>query len=104
MMKGSAEHSRECTNAATNILSASASGAMENAHSCPEAAGGYSDGGARGGKICYSSSGIEATCLETACRVGHISRDCPQPQKKACYTCGSEGHISKDCPGTGETA
>ncbi|OBZ65719.1 DNA-binding protein HEXBP [Grifola frondosa] len=31
---------------------------------------------------------------------GHISKDCPQPQRRACYTCGSEGHISRDCPGT----
>ncbi|KAJ7263619.1 hypothetical protein B0H12DRAFT_1180663 [Mycena haematopus] len=33
---------------------------------------------------------------------GHISRDCPQAQKRACYTCGSEGHISRDCPGVTE--
>lgn len=33
---------------------------------------------------------------------GHISRECPNPQKKACYTCGSEGHISRDCPGVGD--
>lgn len=24
---------------------------------------------------------------------GHISRDCPQPQRRACYTCGSEGCV-----------
>ncbi|KAK7058010.1 hypothetical protein R3P38DRAFT_1191571 [Favolaschia claudopus] len=25
---------------------------------------------------------------------GHVSRDCPQAQKRACYTCGSEGCVA----------
>jgi hypothetical protein len=28
---------------------------------------------------------------------GHISRDCPEPQKRACYTCGSEGFVAFAC-------
>jgi len=24
---------------------------------------------------------------------GHISKDCTQPQRRACYTCGSEGSV-----------
>ena len=54
------------------------------------------------------------------CEQGHISKDCPQPPRKACYTCGSEGtyrvfryhpfltaiassdHISRDCPTAGD--
>lgn len=29
---------------------------------------------------------------------GHLSRECPQPKNKACYTCGQEGHLSSACP------
>lgn len=29
---------------------------------------------------------------------GHLSRECPQPKPKACYTCGQEGHLSSACP------
>ncbi|OSD08409.1 hypothetical protein PYCCODRAFT_17715 [Trametes coccinea BRFM310] len=36
--------------------------------------------------------------------LGHISKDCPQPQRRACYSCGSEGHISRDCPNNAQTA
>ncbi|KAJ3824078.1 hypothetical protein F5880DRAFT_434846 [Lentinula raphanica] len=52
------------------------------------------------------------TCRETACKdrnvttaiTLYISRDCTQPQKKACYTCGSEDHISRDCTKGAEAA
>ena len=29
----------------------------------------------------------------TSSAQGHISKDCTQPQKRACYTCGSEGFV-----------
>lgn len=29
---------------------------------------------------------------------GHISRDCTQPQRRACYTCGSEGFVCSFLP------
>ena len=32
---------------------------------------------------------------------GHISKDCTQPQRRACYTCGSEGYVCLFLPFTG---
>lgn len=51
------------------------------------------------GSKCYNCSGIvRCSASGDLCgvvnewsRQGHISRDCPQPQRRACYTCGSEG-------------
>lgn len=34
----------------------------------------------------------------TLIEAGHLSRECPQPKPKACYTCGQEGHLSSACP------
>ncbi|KAF8129710.1 hypothetical protein K438DRAFT_1999664 [Mycena galopus ATCC 62051] len=43
-----------------------------------------------------------ATATAAPSAEGHISRDCTQAQKRACYTCLSEGHISRDCSGVTE--
>ncbi|ELU40678.1 zf-CCHC domain-containing protein [Rhizoctonia solani AG-1 IA] len=74
------------------------------ARACPEAtSGGY--GGGSGATPVVAL----VTCRVTAYRdlsatIGHISKDCPQPQRRACYNCGSEGHISRDCPNPGTAA
>lgn len=49
------------------------------------------------GAKCYNCSGgvgyfYSRKFLQLTVQIkGHISRDCPQPQRRACYTCGSEG-------------
>ncbi|KAJ6603625.1 hypothetical protein DFH09DRAFT_1257590 [Mycena vulgaris] len=55
---------------------------------------------AAAGKTCYSCGGtghlsrdceLGAKCYN--CAGGHLSRDCPEPQKRACYTCRGEGCV-----------
>ena len=40
-------------------------------------------------RFCKSDHYVIVTLL--ICFQGHISKDCPQPHRRACYTCGSEG-------------
>ena len=58
------------------------------------------------GSKCYNCSGsvrVSTFSYRGLCGVndarlviqGHISRDCPQPQRRACYTCGSEGWVTQ---------
>ncbi|OCF34302.1 cellular nucleic acid-binding protein [Kwoniella heveanensis BCC8398] len=46
----------------------------------------------------YGAPARSSSCFKCGQQAGHLSRDCPQPKNKACYTCGQEGHISSACP------
>lgn len=50
------------------------------------------------GPKCYNCNGVvsrSALCSGPVCiqsvLQGHLSKDCSQPQRRACYTCGAEG-------------